>query len=126
MKAINIKTEPYYFKSILSCDVYKAVNEHFKVKISGYITKEIEKNIRFFKSNDQLAIYAEEEGKEQSFFRGRVYNFKIRETRNTYILTINAESNTKLIIEKHGKNICDLFCRTEEKDRRAYSTIQRN
>ena len=69
MKAINIKTEPYYFKSILSCDVYKAVNEHFKVKISGYITKEIEKNIRFFKSNDQLAIYAEEEGKEQSFFR---------------------------------------------------------
>ncbi len=100
MKAINIKTEPYYFKSILSCDVYKAVNEHFKVKISGYITKEIEKNIRFFKSNDQLAIYAEEEGKEQSFFRGRVYNFKIRETRNTYILTINAESNTAWLDEK--------------------------
>lgn len=102
MKAINIKTEPYYFKSILSCDVYKAVNEHFKVKISGYITKEIEKNIRFFKSNDQLAIYAEEEGKEQSFFRGRVYNFKIRETRNTYILTINAESNTAWNGMGHG------------------------
>lgn len=99
MKAINLSMEPYCCNTILSCDIYKTVNQHFEAKISGYITDTIENVMKTAERSDRVIIYAEEDGEKKSIFRGTVCNLKIQAEGNLQIVTITAESITSRLDE---------------------------
>ena len=46
MKAVNLGSGPYHFKSILSCRIEKTVNSHFRAEVSGYTADSVEEALR--------------------------------------------------------------------------------
>lgn len=102
MKVINISSEPFRFSTILSCDIYKTVNQHFKADISGYTADSIEDILRIADRPESFIIYAEDEAQKKSIFRGKVCSVTIQTEGTLKLLIIHAESNTcRLDENKH-------------------------
>ena len=66
MKAVNLGSGPYHFKSILSCRIEKTVNSHFRAEVSGYTADSVEEALRISEQKEPFVIYAEEEGEKRS------------------------------------------------------------
>ena len=64
MKAVNLGSGPYHFKSILSCRIEKTVNSHFRAEVSGYTADSVEEALRISEQKEPFVIYAEEEGEK--------------------------------------------------------------
>lgn len=126
MRALSLGSEPYHFNMILSCDIYMTVNQHFTAAISGYISGTDDEIVEVAMRNSNLIIYAEENEKSKSLFRGRICHLKIQEEGGLKILTVKAESNTAVLDEEmHTRsfqdtgytyqNIADLVIKKTEK-----------
>ncbi len=108
MKAVNLGSGPYHFKSILSCRIEKTVNSHFRAEVSGYTADSVEEALRISEQKEPFVIYAEEEGEKRSIFRGKVRGLHIRAEGELKIVTVRAESNTCLLDgERHTRAFQD-------------------
>lgn len=95
MRAINLTTNQFQFKTILNCRINKQVNQHFTAMISGYIAETTEAEILKHSLEDAFHIKAHsEDGQVFPIFKGFIQDISIVSEGGLKKMTVRAMSNT--------------------------------
>lgn len=98
MKAVGLKVKPVNFKTLLSCNIGKNINDHFTASITGYVSEEEADKVLKSGQNANISISAVmEDNTEVLVFQGMRTNVTIRYDGDTQVLTVCAVSLTALL-----------------------------
>ena len=98
MKVVGLKIKPVNFKTLLSCNIGKNINDHFTASITGYVSEEEADKVLKNGQNANLSISAVmEDNTEVLLFQGIRTNVTIRYDGDTQVLTVCAVSPTALL-----------------------------
>ena len=98
MKVVGLKIKPVNFKTLLSCNICKNINDHFTASITGYVSEEEADKVLKNGQNANISISAVmEDNTEVLLFQGIRTNVTIRYDGDTQVLTVCAVSLTALL-----------------------------
>ncbi|MDW2798281.1 contractile injection system protein, VgrG/Pvc8 family [Clostridium boliviensis] len=98
MKVVGLKVKPVNFKTLLSCNIGKNINDHFTASITGYVSEEEADKVLKNGQNANISISAVmEDNTEVLLFQGMRTNVTIRYDGDTQVLTVCAVSLTALL-----------------------------
>lgn len=98
MKVVGLKIKPVNFKTLLSCNIGKNINDHFTASITGYVSEEEADKVLKNGQNANISISAVmEDNTEVLLFQGIRTNVTIRYDGDTQVLTVCAVSPTALL-----------------------------
>lgn len=98
MKVVGLKVRPVNFKTLLSCNIGKNINDHFTASITGYVSEEEADKVLKSGQNANISISAVmEDNTEVLLFQGMRTNVTIRYDGETQVLTVCAVSLTALL-----------------------------
>ena len=98
MKVVGLKIKPVNFKTLLSCNIGKNINDHFTASITGYVSEEEADKVLKNGQNANISISAVmEDNTEVLLFQGIRANVTIKYDGDTQVLTVCAVSPTALL-----------------------------